>query len=95
MQGRDVGLFDAFRENGRVLACFVGHDHINDYEGTLDGVDLCYGRGSGYDCYGREGYRKGARLITLREEVRGYTSHIRLDDGSLAERPLHMPESPC
>ena len=92
-QGKDAGLYDAFRRNGRVSACFAGHDHTNDFEGTLDGVDLCYGRGSGYRAYGREGYAKGARVIVLREGLHGYESHIRLHDGSLAERPVHHPEN--
>lgn len=93
-QGKDVGLFDAFRERGRVVACFVGHDHVNDYEGTLDGVSLCFGRGSGYRAYGREGFERGARVIVLREGQRGYTSHIRLADGSLADRSVHQPGTP-
>lgn len=92
MQGMDEGLFDAFRENGRVTGCFVGHDHVNDYEGVLEGVTLAYGRGSGYNCYGKEGFRKGARVITLREGVRGFQTHIRLDDGTLAPRPSHLPD---
>ena len=91
-QGKDVGLFGAFRERERMIACFVGHDHTNDFEGTLDGVDLCYGRGSGYRAYGREGYAKGARVIILREGVRGYETRIRLHDGSIAPRPVHAPD---
>jgi len=92
VQGKDVGLFRAFCKRRRIRACFVGHDHVNDYEGSLDGVDLCYGRGSGYNCYGRDGYRKGARIIRLEAGARGYRSYIRLDDGSLAERPPHEPD---
>jgi hypothetical protein len=92
MQGVDTGLFHAFKENLRVVGCFVGHDHTNDYEGVLEGVTLAYGRGSGYNCYGRDGYRKGARVIELSEGVRGFKSHIRLDDGSLADRPSHEPD---
>jgi hypothetical protein len=89
-QGKDVGLFDAMK--GRVTACFAGHEHVNDYEGTLDGVDLVYGRGGGYRAYGRWGYLHGARVIELREDTQGYASHIRLADGSRALRPLHQPE---
>ena len=88
-QGRDIGQFDAFK--GRIDACFVGHEHINDYEGTFEGVDLCYGRGTGYGAYGKDGFPRGARIIKLRESVRGYDSYIRLDDGTLAERPVHEP----
>jgi len=90
MQGKDEGAFAAFVEY-RVNGCFVGHDHTNDYEGTLEDVTLCYGRASGYRGYGKEGFLRGARVIKIKDGVRGFTSHIRLADGSLAERPVHTP----
>ncbi len=86
------GLFAAFLEAGDVMGTFVGHDHLNDFEGELWGVRLCYGRAGGYGSYGRDGFRRGARVIRLREGERGFESWIRLDDGSAAERPLHEPE---
>ena len=89
-QGRDIGQYGAFK--GRVSACFVGHDHVNDYSGTLDGFDMLYGRASGYRGYGREGFPRGGRVIVVREDTKGYTSHIRLDDGTIAEQPVHQPE---
>lgn len=85
------GLFASFLEAGDVLGTFVGHDHVNDFEGDLWGVRLCYGRSGGYGGYGREGFARGARVIRLREGERGFESWIRLDDGTLAERPLHEP----
>ncbi len=89
-QGRDIGQMDVFR--GRAHGCFVGHEHVNDYEVEWDGVMLCYGRGTGYGGYGRDGFQRGARIITLREGVPGFDTHVRLHDGSLAERPLHQPD---
>ena len=85
------GLFAAFLEGGDVLGTFVGHDHVNDFDGDLWGVRLCYGRGGGYGCYGRDGFRRGARVIRLSEGERGFETWIRLDDGTLGERPLHEP----
>lgn len=86
------GLFAAFLEAGDVMGTFVGHDHVNDFEGELWGVRLCYGRAGGYGSYGRDGFRRGARVVRLREGERGFEVWIRLDDGSLAERPVHEPE---
>lgn len=85
------GFFAALREAGQVLGTFVGHDHINDYEGTLEGIRLCYGRGGGYNSYGKEGWQRGARVIKLTEGVRSFETWIRLADGSREVQPLHQP----
>lgn len=86
------GLFTALHEAGEVLGVFVGHDHVNDYQGTLHGVRLCYGRATGYHTYGREGMPRGARLIRLQEGRRGFQTWLRLDDGSRVDRqPEHLP----
>jgi hypothetical protein len=90
-QGDDIGQFDTLK--GRVVAMFCGHDHVNDYTGTLDGLDLVYGRATGYRAYGNDKVPRGARVIQLNEGVRGYYSHIRGDDGKIADLPLHKPEA--
>ncbi len=77
------GFLDAMAAAGGVMGVFVGHDHINDYEGTLRDIRLCYGRGTGYATYGREGFRRGARVIRLRENTGGLETWCRLDDGSV------------
>ncbi len=59
------GLFEAMKEQGDVAGVFVGHDHVNDYVGELDGIYLGYGRGSGYTAYGAKGFPRGARVIEL------------------------------
>ena len=33
-------------------ALFVGHDHINDFIVDFEGLQLGYGRKTGYGCYG-------------------------------------------
>ena len=38
------GMFAAMHQGGKMKGVFVGHDHINDYEGTLRGIRLTYGR---------------------------------------------------
>ncbi|MEK7767717.1 MAG: metallophosphoesterase family protein, partial [bacterium] len=86
------GFFAALRRGGDVLGTFVGHDHINDYDGELDGIRLCYGRGTGHNTYGKDGFPRGARLIRLREGVRAFESWLRLDAGAVVtEQPLHAP----
>lgn len=87
------GLFLQMVEVGDVLGVFVGHDHINDFEGELCGIRLCYGRAGGYGTYGKEGFPRGARLIRLREGVRGFETWLRLDDGSVVERSPHRGAS--
>lgn len=48
-----------------VRACFCGHDHVSDYAGVTDGVELVYGRATGLGGYGAEAVAKGGKLITL------------------------------
>ena len=80
------GLFAAMARTGKMRGVFVGHDHINDFEGTLDGIRLCYGRGSGYQPYGLEGYAKGARIIDLEHSKNDFHTAIYLDTGEIYEQ---------
>lgn len=85
----NTGLFAALHEMGDVMGTFVGHDHVNDFVGDLHGIKLAYGRGSGYNTYGRAGFAKGARVIRLTEGVRDFTTWLRLEDGSAVTAQLH------
>lgn len=78
------GLFRAILEQGDVMATFTGHDHDNDYIAPYKGIYLGYGRFSG----GKTTYidlMPGARLITLYENQRRFTSYIRLKDGRIID----------
>ncbi|MCT1402137.1 metallophosphoesterase family protein [Paenibacillus sp. p3-SID867] len=91
------GLFAAMVEMGDVMGTFVGHDHSNDYCGTLHGIRLCYGRSTRYVSY-VDGVRKdkfptGARVIRLRVDERQFETWIRQSDGLVAEMPLHEPDA--
>ncbi len=89
----NTGFFAAMHEAGDVLGALVGHDHINDFEGSLYGLRLCFGRGTGYNTYGKEGFKRGARVIRLREGVRDFESWLRLEGGEvMRNQPLHKPE---
>ncbi|HET7293308.1 MAG TPA: metallophosphoesterase family protein [Vicinamibacteria bacterium] len=70
------GLFAAFVERGDVLGAFCGHDHLNDFEATLHGIRLAYGRATGHGGYGKPGFRRGARVIRFREGVRGFETRV-------------------
>jgi hypothetical protein len=78
----NTGFFAAMHLAGDVIGTFVGHDHVNDYQGNLHGIRLCYGRGSGFNTYGREGFLHGARVIRLREGRRDFETWLRLEDGT-------------
>jgi Calcineurin-like phosphoesterase len=76
------GMFDAIRASRAVAGVFVGHDHINDYEGMLAGVRLCYGRAGGHGSYGSKHMPRGARVIRLFEHQAGFETWLRLEDGA-------------
>lgn len=86
------GLFCAMDRMGDVIGAFCGHDHLNDYGGQLRGIRLCYGRATGYNTYGREGFPRGSRVIRLYEGERRFDTWLRLDDGSVvSHQPVHRP----
>ncbi|MEC0227486.1 metallophosphoesterase family protein [Paenibacillus alba] len=75
------GLFAAMAEMGDVMGTFVGHDHDNDFCGTLHEIRLCFGRVTGYNTYG--GLPRGARVIRLQEGERSFETWQRLEDRSI------------
>lgn len=74
------GFFAAMLEAGSVVGTFVGHDHVNDYEGKLFGVRLCYGRATGFNTYGKDGFSRGARVILLNEGECVFQTWIRVEN---------------
>jgi len=65
-----------------VKACICGHDHVNDYSGVIDGVDLIYGRSTGWGSYGGLQVRKGGKLFTLDGRAGDYAWESVLLDGT-------------
>lgn len=60
----DTGAsFKAFAASNRVKGVFCGHDHVNNYFGNWEGIDLHYGRVSGWGGYGK--WDRGGRLISI------------------------------
>lgn len=75
------GLFAAFLEMGDVMGMFVGHDHVNNFIGIHHGIALGYGQVSGADAYGN--FRRGSRIVEMKEGIRGFTSWIRTAEGTM------------
>jgi hypothetical protein len=76
------GLYTSMLECGDIMGVFVGHDHINDYIGSLNGIALAYGRFSGAkNAYGH--LPLGARVIVLKEGKREFDTWIREKGGTL------------
>ena len=93
---QNTGMFSAMLEEGNMKGVFVGHDHVNDYMGSLYGVKLCFGRGTGYNTYGRGGFAHGARVIEISSrDTSDFVTWLHLDDGSIDTiQPKHEPALP-
>lgn len=68
IQGKDKKLFNAIKKMGNVIGVFCGHDHTNNYHGTLDGITFGYGSFLGYNAPAEKGFKRGARVIILDEK---------------------------
>jgi hypothetical protein len=68
VQGKDKGLFNAMRKMKNVVGVFCGHDHTNNYFGTLNEITLGYGGFIGYNAPAEEGAKRGARIFVLDEK---------------------------
>lgn len=90
----NTGFFAAMQQSGHTKGVFVGHDHINDFYGTMFGITLGYGRASGYNTYGNDDFPRGARIFTLYEDVdKGFDTYVSLSDDTIINRPAkHIPE---
>ena len=61
------GQFASWKKMGDVKAAFFGHDHLNDFTGTVDGIMLGQNKTSGFCCY-TDGARSVVRIITVNED---------------------------
>ena len=58
------GEFAALCEKGEVRGLYFGHDHNNSFNGDINGVDVGYTQGAGFNVYG-PGKDRGTRVIDL------------------------------
>ncbi|KAK3129611.1 hypothetical protein QOZ80_6BG0482330 [Eleusine coracana subsp. coracana] len=88
------GFFATMMEAGDVKAAFVGHDHLNDFCGKLSNIQLCYAGGFGYHAYGKAGWSRRARVVSVQLEktdngewrgVKSIKTWKRLDDPYLSK----------
>ncbi len=77
----NFGLFEAFLSQGDVFLAMSGHDHVNSFIGSVQGIDLGTAPGSTYTSYGSKAMR-GVRLLRFYEDdVSSYTTiHVRYAD---------------
>lgn len=85
----DSGVLRSLQSLGGVRAAFFGHDHLNDFCGSLAGIWFCYGGGFGYHGYGRRGWARRGRLIhalldPTRTRLQSLRTWKRLDDPLLS-----------
>lgn len=59
------GQFQAMVERGDVLGIVTGHDHVNNFIGTYQGIDFIQSAGIGFQTYGSRD--RGYRVIILDE----------------------------
>lgn len=76
------GLFCKMLERGDVRAVFCGHDHDNDWCGSLYGITLAYGRYSGGKAEYNNLEPNGARVIVLEDFGRRFSTWLSLSDGT-------------
>lgn len=68
----NTGLFAAMQEKMNTVAVFSGHNHLNDFFGSWEGIDLHFGRSASYGSYGSRFHSKGLKTITLFADGRPY-----------------------
>ncbi|RAH75708.1 metallophosphoesterase family protein [Aspergillus aculeatinus CBS 121060] len=93
--GQDIPFMEALLNTDGLLATFSGHDHGDDWcfkwdsqlpgmNLTGNGLNLCFGRHTGYGGYGS--WTRGSRQILLDETTleTEIATWIRLEDGSVS-----------
>ena len=81
------GMFTAMLEAGNIIGIFCGHDHDSDYIVPYYGIALAYGRYSG-DGTVYNHLPHGARIISVKEGERAFTTWIREDGGRIQYKCL-------
>ena len=89
----NTGAFAAFEKMGNIRLIGYGHDHDNDFNTTYFGIDMYYGRKTGYGSYGPpKGVEKGSRIYYVHADTEGnvtWDSAIRTESGKLLHDGRH------
>jgi hypothetical protein len=99
--GQDVPFMSALLDTPDLMGVFSGHDHGDDWcfkwarklpgmNLTGNGLDLCFGRHTGYGGYGS--WTRGGRQIVIDlgkvKAMQGVETYIRLEDGTESGRVM-------
>ena len=79
----NTGLFSALLEQKTVEWVSAGHDHNNDYYGSIQGINLAYGRKTGFGSYGPDKMPRGARVFEVTQHPYGIETWVREDGGNV------------
>lgn len=79
----NTGLFSTLLEQPTVEWVAAGHDHNNDYYGSYQGINLAYGRKTGFGCYGPAAMPKGARVFEITQHPYHIDTWVREDGGNI------------
>lgn len=81
----NTGIYSAMIEQKTVEWVSCGHDHNNDYYGEYQGsgINLAYGRKTGFGQYGPDKFSRGARIFEVTMEPYGIDTWIREDGGNV------------
>ena len=60
------GQFASWKKVGGILGAFFGHDHLNDFWGTYDGIFMAQHKTAGFRAY-TDGCKSCVRLVTIDE----------------------------
>lgn len=72
--------FTAWKEQGDIIGAYFGHQHVEGFTGTVDGIELGFTYGSEFAKTGPYGYR----VITLKEDdIRNYENDVYTYEGSV------------
>ncbi len=86
---RECGEFEQLKKQGDVFAVYCGHDHYDSFIGTVDGIDLGYCPGAGYNTYGIR--QREVRVFEFEESnVRDYKTYT-VSYGDVCDKPLAEP----
>lgn len=86
---RECGEFEQLKKQGDVFAVYCGHDHYDSFIGTVDGIDLGYCPGAGYNTYGI--YQREVRVFEFNEnDVKNYKTYT-VSYGDVCNKPLAEP----
>lgn len=86
---RECGEFEQLKKQGDVFAVYCGHDHYDSFIGTVDGIDLGYCPGAGYNTYGI--YQREVRVFEFKEnDVKNYKTYT-VSYGDVCNKPLAEP----